>query len=441
MPAPEPGESGERGEPGDPLAALLAGRYRDPETGERLAAAARAVVIEDSLAGREADLVAALGVGPRLAVVSDVDTHAALGERVERALASRFTVQRVVLGREPHADAETLARLSAGLDAALDAVVAVGSGTINDLCKLAARDRGIPQLVFATAPSMNGYTSLSASITEAGLKRTVRAETPIAAFFDLAVLAAAPVRMIRAGLGDSVCRPTAQADWLLAHLLLDRPYREAPFALLAHDEPVLLAQSRALVSGDLAAMRSLVRTLVLSGFGMTISGGSHPASQGEHLLSHYIEMMRPPGLPPPLHGEQVGVCALAMAELQERILAHRTPPVVRPPAVDRDDVIRRFGAERGAACWRELEPKWITSELAEQLTARLAAGWDAMRDRIARVALGPARMAETLTAAGAPTAPDHLGWSHALLDDAIAHAREIRNRYTFLDFALDCVWQ
>jgi glycerol-1-phosphate dehydrogenase [NAD(P)+] len=421
----------------DPLGELLAGRYRDPHTGELLAAAARSLVIDDSLEGREAELVDALGLGRRLAIVSDVDTFAALGERVERALASRFTVQRVTLGREPHADVETLARLAAALDPRLDAVVAVGSGTINDLCKLAARDRGLPQLVFATAPSMNGYTSLSASLTEAGLKRSVRAETPVAAFFDLGVLAAAPVRLIRAGLGDSVCRPTAQADWLLAHLLLDRPYREVPFTLLAADEPALLADPRALAAGDLGAMRSLVRTLVLSGFGMTISGGSYPASQGEHLLSHYIDMMRPPDLPPALHGEQTGVCALAMARLQDRLLARATPPIVRPTAVGRDDLVRRYGPERGAVCWAELEPKRIDGALAERLTAHLATGWDAMRAQIAAVTLGHARMTAALTAAGAPVAPEQLGWSAALLDDAVAHAREIRNRYTFLDFAID----
>lgn len=433
----DPADPIEATEATDPLEQLLAGRYRDPETGERLGAAARSLVIDDSLDGREAELVAALDLGRRLAVVADEDTFAALGRRVERALASRFTVQRIVLGREPHADADTLARLAAVLEPAIDAVIAVGSGTINDLCKLAALGRGCPQVVFATAPSMNGYTSLSASITEGGLKRSVRAATPVGAFFDLDVLAAAPVRLIRAGLGDSVCRPTAQADWLLSHLLLDRPYREAPFALLAGDEPALLAQPGALVGGDLAVMRRLVRTLVLSGFGMTICGGSYPASQGEHLLSHYIEMMRPPELPAALHGEQTGVCALAMARLQDRILARDAPPVVRPTAVDRDDVLRRFGRERGEACWRELEAKRIDRELADQLNARLAAGWTAMRDRIRAVTLGHARMAGVLAAAGAPTAPRDLGWSDALLDDAFAHAREIRNRYTFLDLALD----
>ena len=421
----------------DPLDQLLAGRYRDPETGELLGAGARAIVIDESLDGREAALVTALDLGHRLALVADDDTHAALGQRVERALASRFTVQRIVLGHAPHADTDTLARLSAALDPGTDAVVAVGSGTINDLCKLAALARGCPQLVFATAPSMNGYTSLSASITEAGLKRSVRAATPVAAFFDLGVLAAAPVRLIRAGLGDSICRPTAQADWLLGHLLLDRPYREAPFALLATDEPALLAHPRALISGDLAAMRCLVRTLVLSGFGMTIAGGSYPASQGEHLLSHYIEMMRPPGQPAALHGEQIGVCALAMARLQDRILAQDTPPIVRATAVRRDDVLRRFGPERGEACWQELEPKRIDAVRAAQLTDRLATSWPAFRDRIRGVALGRARMIEVLAAAGAPTEPRDLGWPDAQLDDAIAHAREIRNRYTFLDFALD----
>jgi len=429
MPAAEP--------PGDPLAQLLAGRYRDPGTGELLAAAARSVVIEDSLAGREVELVAALELGRRLAVVADVDTHAALGERVSRALASRFTVQLVVLGRAPHADTETVARLDAELDPELDAIIAVGSGTINDLCKLVAHGRRCPQVVFATAPSMNGYTSLSASVTEGGLKRSVRTATPVGAFFDLGVLAAAPTRMICAGLGDSVCRPTAQADWLLSHLLLDRPYREVPFALLAGDEPALFAEPRALVGGDLATMRGLVRTLVLSGFGMTICGGSYPASQGEHLLSHYIEMLRPPEQVAALHGEQTGVCALAMAQLQDRMLARDAPPVVHPTAVDRDDVTRRFGAERGEACWQELTAKWIDRERAEQLTARLATEWSAIRARIAAVTLGHARIAAALSAAGAPTAPGQLGWSDAVLDDAIAHAREIRNRYTFLDFALD----
>jgi glycerol-1-phosphate dehydrogenase [NAD(P)+] len=291
--------------------------------------------------------------------------------------------------------------------------------------------------VFATAPSMNGYTSVSASISIGGVKRSLRAATPIAAFFDLGVLAAAPPAMIRAGLGDSSCRPTAQADWLLSHLLLDRPYRETPFALLAGDEPALFAEAAALMAGELPAMRRLVRTLVLSGFGMTICGGSFPASQGEHLLSHYIEMKRPEGMREALHGEQIGVCALAMARLQDRILALDTPPVIHPSTITRDDVLSHFGPLAGAPCWSELEPKLVDRHRAEELTARLAATWDMIRGRIAAVTHGAARMERVLADAGAPTSPETIGWPPSLLADALVHAREIRNRYTFLDFAAD----
>jgi len=425
------------GDAGDPIAQLLAGRYPDPETGELLAAAARSVVIEDSLDGAEVELVTSLGLGRRLAVVADRATFAALGHRVARALGARFEVQRVVLGDEPDADTATITRLAGELDARTDAVVAVGSGTINDLCKMVAVGRGCPQVVFATAPSMNGYTSLSASITEGGIKRSVRAATPVGVFFDLAVLRAAPVRLIRAGLGDSVCRPTAQADWLMAHLVRDEPYREAPFAMLAGDEDALLSQAGALVAGDVTVMRHLVRTLVLSGFGMTICGGSYPASQGEHLISHYVDMMRAPELPEALHGEQIGVCALAMARLQGRVLDLEAAPVVRPSTLRRDDVVRHFGPERGEACWRELAPKLLDPRRADELNARLADSWDAIRGRIHAVTLGAARMTEVLVAAGAPIAPGELGWPDALFDDALRHAREIRNRYTFLDLAAE----
>jgi len=421
----------------DPIARLLAGRYPDPETGELLGAAARSVAIEPTLDGREVELVAALDLGRRLAVISDANTFDILGERVERALASRFAVQRLVVDRDVRVDAATIARVGSLLDAATDAIVAVGSGTLNDLCKMVALERGVPQVVFATAPSMNGYTSLSASIIDGGFRRSIRAATPVGVFFDLAVVAAAPRRLVRAGLGDSLCRSTAQADWLLAHLLLDRPYREAPFALLAADEAALVVDPRGLVAGDLEVMRHLVRTLVLSGFGMTICGGSFPASQGEHLIGHYIDMMRPDGVAEAFHGEQIAVCTVAMAELQDAMLALDAPPVLAPTAIDRDAVIRHFGAIRGDACWREFEHKRLDGAATDAVNARLARDWPAIRDRIARVTRGAAQIRAALVAAGAPIEPADLNWPPALFADAFAHAREIRNRYTFLDLVGD----
>lgn len=420
----------------DPIALLLAGQYPDPETGELLAAESRAVVIEDSLAGGEVELIAALGAGPHVAVVSDRTTHDILGARVERAL-GRFAVQSIVLDAGPRADDATVERLVAALAPSTDLVVAVGSGSLNDLAKMVAFRRGCPQAIFATAPSMNGYTSLSASITSDGIKRSFRTQTPLGVYFDLEVLAAAPPRLIRAGLGDSACRPTAQADWLLSHLLLDRPYREAPFALLADDERHLFAHTGALLAGDLEVMRHLVRILVLSGFGMTICNGSYPASQGEHLLSHYVEMTQPAGLPHSFHGEQIAVCTVAMAALQEQVLARDAAPILRPSRLERDDLVRHFGAVIGDACWIELEQKRFDAARTDELNARLAHGWDSMRARIHAVTVSAATLRGWLADAGAPVDAVQLGWPAPLLHEAMQRAREIRNRYTFLDLVAD----
>lgn len=420
----------------DSIRLLLDGRYPDPDNGELLGAPTRSIVIEDSLAGHEADLVREAGLSGRLAVVSDPNTRAAMGDRVLRSLSAAGSVESVALGDRPHADGETAGYLE-GRTRHCDALIAVGSGTINDLCKYVAARLGKPYAVFATAPSMNGYTSANAAITIDGHKKSVPASTPAGVFVDLAVCAAAPPRMIRAGLGDSSCRSTAQIDWLLSHHVLGTPYRGAPFALLADDEPGLLGEPEALMRGDLAAMRRLARTLILSGLGMTICGGSYPASQGEHLISHYIDMMASVSRPETFHGEQIAVTTLTMARLQETILASDEPPRLAPTPVTREELVAHFGSEVGAACWLELEQKLVTPDNVEQVNARLAECWSALASDCEAIAISSGRLHAALAAAGAPVAPESIAVGAGFYADAVRHARELRNRYTFLDLAGD----
>jgi glycerol-1-phosphate dehydrogenase [NAD(P)+] len=419
----------------DTLGQLLAGEFRDPDGGQALVAPIRTVVIEDSLAGREAELVGELDLGGRLAVVSDPTTRAVLGRRVEQALGRIAEIQSIVLPEHPEPDLETVNQLRQATGGA-SALIAVGSGTINDLCKYASAQANLPFAVFATAPSMNGYTSVNAAITIEGHKRSLAAQPAVAVFLDLEVLAAAPVRLIRAGLGDSLCRSSAQADWLLAHLLLGRPYRQAPFALLAEDEGPLLAASDKLVAGDLQAIRRLVKTLVLSGFGMTLCGGSEPASQGEHLISHYIDMLGDPAWRETFHGEQIGVTTLTMARLQAQIL-DGPPPHIEPSRLDEAALIHHFGPELGRSCWQEFRRKRVDPGAAIQLNHRIRERWDEIRTRIGAIHKPPEELRAVLERAGAPTTPGALGWPAKFYRQAVRHARLIRNRYTFLDLACD----
>ena len=68
----------------DAIRALLEGRYPDPDGPGMLAVPTRSVVIAPGLSGDAASLVAPLGLGRRLAVVSDATTHGILGAGVER---------------------------------------------------------------------------------------------------------------------------------------------------------------------------------------------------------------------------------------------------------------------------------------------------------------------------------------------------------------------
>lgn len=414
---------------------LIAGSLPDPDGDGTLRVATRSVVIAQSLQASAADVVAPLQLGRHLAVVSDSTTHEILGARVERALASLGRVTSIVLPGRPHADAANVERIRTE-SATADALVAVGSGTINDLCKYASARDGKPYVVFATAPSMNGYTSLNAAITVNGHKKSLAAQVPLGVFLDLAILAAAPPRMIRSGLGDSLCRPTAQADWLLAHLLFDQPYRTMPFVLLEADEAELFAEAAALMARDLGAMTCLVRTLLLSGFGTAICGSSHPASQGEHLISHYTDMFGDHAWPESFHGEQIGVTTLTMARLQERLL-EGPPPVLHASDEDEAAFVARYGPELGRSCWAEFAQKRLDAERARTINARLAESWDRIRAAIARVTRPSNVLADVLRRGGAPTAPEELGWPRPFYHGAVRHARDIRNRYTFLDLAVD----
>ncbi len=421
--------------PSDPIRLILEGAYPDPDGGPPLASPTRSVVIADNLIGMEAEALRGLNLGGRFAVVSDPITHDVLGARVTRALESLGHVDGIRLPDRPRADMATVATIREAAQRA-DALIAVGSGTINDLCKYAAAQDKKPYAVFPTAPSMNGYTAVNAAITVNGHKQSLPGIAPCGVFIDLKVLAKAPKRMIRSGLGDSLCRCTAQADWLLSHLLLGSKYRNAPFVLLAEDEEALLAEPESLIAGDLEAMAMLARLLVLSGFGMTICGGSHPGSQGEHLISHYIEMMQPSDRPEVFHGEQVGVTTLVMARLQERMLAGAAPRL-RPTRTRKASVLAHFGADIGENCWREFDQKLLSSEAAERLNERLEEGWSAIRDRLSGVTRPAHVLEKVLRRAGAPLAHDEIHLSRDFFLKAVRRAREIRNRFTFLDLAAD----
>jgi glycerol-1-phosphate dehydrogenase [NAD(P)+] len=415
---------------------IVAGTWVDPQTGKNERVPYESIVIDESLAGREAELVATLGLGQTLAIVSDTKTYEVLGRRVEAALASVATCTSVVLDH-PHADARTV-ELLRERTAHVDGVVAVGSGTINDLCKYATFLSGKKYCVFATASSMNGYTSTTASITlESGFKTSFAAHAPRGVFIDLAISAAAPIKLKAAGLGDSLCRSTAQVDWWLSHRLFDTAYSSLPFRLQADDEPQMIAHAAGLAAGDTDAVGYLHRILILVGFGVSFVGATHPGSMGEHQISHYIDSFAGARHPGTTHGQQVGVASLTMARLQHALFARETPPSVRPTRIDRAEMETRLDTDNAAKCIAQWSQKALDAPAAAQFNAKLARLWPELREECRAFMLPVEEMRGALAAAGGATTALELGLDPQLYREAVLHAREMRNRYSALDVLAD----
>ncbi len=422
----QPISTAEYQEPKDRIQAILSGAYRLPETNTNFICPIQRLCIAPSLKGQEGDLLRTLRLSGRHAIVCDLNTFDALGQRLSQQLPN---ADLVVLD-EPKADDEHIAELVDRTRHA-DMLIAVGAGTLNDLSKYVSHQRSRPYVVFPTAPSMNGYTTATASISRNGEKLSLPAPPPIGVFFDLNVLAAAPHRLIQAGVGDSLCRSTAQVDWLLSHRLNDTAYMPTPFVLQTEAEADLLNRVGQLKDRDLDAMDALVHLLVLGGLGMLMAGSSQPGSQGEHLISHYIDMFCDPH-PGTLHGEQVGLATWTMASLHQEMLTQTSPPVLDEKVVGLTSTIARYKTLSAPN-----EAEGLPARLLDHLNEQLERLWPSFRIELSEIALAPDELKAAFGTAAVAFDCETLGIDRRFYGDAIRNAGKLRDRFTMLDFASD----
>jgi glycerol-1-phosphate dehydrogenase [NAD(P)+] len=166
---------------------------------------------------------------------------------------------------------------------------------------------------------------------------------------------------------------------------------------------------------------------------MTLVGTSAPASGGEHLLSHTLDMMAEVrGGTHDLHGRQVGIGTLLSAVLYERVLAVDSPVLRDLPA----RVDEKFWAMPSvvAAVAKQYEAKRPSRELVRQ---KIADGplWDDLRTKLAGIVKSPAVIRDWLQRAGGAISIADIGCSRERIRDAILHMHEIRKRFSIVDLA------
>lgn len=254
-------------------------------------------------------------------LVADNYTYEAAGRQVEQLLdqAGLAYHKRVFQTETPLVPNEyALGSVLAAMTSQDDMLLAVGSGTLNDVTKYVSARTGVPYVIAATAPSMDGYASTVAPTILDGFKTTLPAVYPAAIVADVDILKDAPMPMLTAGFGDIIGKFTSLADWRLSHQLNGEYYCPEVAGVIEAAVETCAANAKALAQREPQAIRAVTEALILSGLAMGMVGVSRPASGAEHQMAHYWEMdaLRR-GEEHPLHGNAVGVGTVLAASLYE----------------------------------------------------------------------------------------------------------------------------
>ena len=388
-----------------------------------------------------ADFTKRLGVTSG-AVLCDTNTHEIAGEALLGVLPfSKNSTKIMVLQDHPLEASDKVAnRLCASTEGS-EVIISVGSGTLCDLGKYVGSVLKKPVLVLATAPSMNGYTSGIAALNMHGLKRTIPVQPVTGVFADPEVLAQAPARMISAGFADFISKTSATADWIVAHALRHEHY--APEALTFYEGiyQEVFSEAKQIGQGDYVAIAKLMAALLLSGLSMLAAGASSPASGGEHLISHYLDMKSGlTGTSHDLHGAQVGVATVYTLRLWERILKMDLTAIdareLAKSHPSAESIEKQIHEEWGMVAPIVLE-QWAhkkrnTDEIEKELVVLRDRGIEFF-DLIKKVIEHPEKVASAISSAGGPISPDQLQIPPGSFSRAVRNARFLRNRFTVLD--------
>ncbi len=272
----------------------------------------------------------------RIYVVADKNTYRAAGAQVEQILkdAGIFSHKHIFtpepLLPNPQALGEVILYANdPGAKSDIfsysplpDFLLAVGSGTVNDTCRLASYRLNIPYGIVATAPSMDGYASAGTPFLFEGSKATVQGTTPKYIIADLDILKDAPYNMMLAGIGDMFGKYPGMLDWELA-----RDYSGEYFCeKIAAD--VIVATDKCLENGyrlkdrDPQTVANIMEGFLVTGLGMAYIGNSRPASGSEHIIAHAWELRDiEAGQPPHLHGLEVCEATRLVAILYRMLYA------------------------------------------------------------------------------------------------------------------------
>lgn len=368
-------------------------------------------------------------------LIDDENTHKAAGDKVVACLEENSVRHRSIKLPGDTSVTDHLAKRIYDESFGQALIIAVGAGTINDLGKYAACQRNIPFWAVPTAPSMNGYTSSIAAVKVEGVKRTLPAPPPRFIYVNPEVIRRAPLKLRQAGLCDVLAKSVSDIDWQIDCLLFNGTYCALPSAIVAESENSYMEHPEGIVQGHEKTILGLFKGLLIFGVTMSLAGSSAPASGGEHLISHFLDMRESiTGRIPEFHGLQVGagvilsaLCYRKLALLEEKDLKNTAEHI--------------FEADAGKipSVWGDLagEVEKRFSKKRDHLLAfdrLLPENWQTLRMLFSKVKK-PQFFIDLIRRAGFEMTLESLNLSKDEFCLAALSARTIRERITVLDIS------
>ena len=389
------------------------------------------VRVESGLRHRAGEALREAGFPKKLLLLHDRAALAAAPEVPPSLEAAGFSLERIEYDSLRVARMEDVRRVEAALESGTaEGVVALGTGSAHDPCRLACARRNAPLALFATAASMDGFASYSAPIVNGVFKTTHPAKCPEVILADTEVLAAAPAALKSAGFGDMMAKYVALVDWRVSHLVSGEPLCEKVAGLVREAADRIYSLAPRILAEDEESAAAVFEALLLTGVAMSFTKTSRPGSGTEHILAHFWECMElVEGMTPNYHGTDVGVATLLVLREYERLA--KLPAVhARREDPDWDAIYRDYGPL--APDVRRLNtPDTIVDGIDP---AALERAWPEIRTIVRSVPTAN-EIESAMRIAGCPCRPEEIGKSPEFVAKAMTLHPYMRRRLSLLRLA------
>lgn len=417
------------------------------------------VIIKSGALTETAAVVKKYG-GSKIFLIADRNTYRVAGEEVVRLLGEAGLETTLFLFEEDYVQPTdtSVDKVLAKFDASCNMILGVGSGTINDISKLTAREVGRDYINVATAPSMDGFVSNTSSMVMQGVKVSVPSTVPLAVIGDLDILAAAPERLLQAGFGDIMAKFTSTCEWRISNLITGEYYCEEVAELMRMAVRNCVANVEGLAKRDKQAVKYVMESLILSGIAMSFAEVTRPASGVEHYFSHtwdmrYLEFHTAHDF----HGIQCGIGTVLTLDVYDKIKQLKPNREKALEYVENFDlakwhefIVSYLGRSGQELVELEKKENKYSKEAHKQRLEVILAKWDELLKIVEEELPTADELRRLLQVIGAPVAPTEMGISYEDARKAFKVAKDIRNKYNsswllwdlgLLDEVADSLWQ